>query len=434
MLIATLPFGMVTDEALANHVQCGDVITQDTTLDADLVDCPGDGLVIGADDVTLDLNGHTVDGDDDPRPPGLGCDTGIVNGRFDNCSGQQAGHSGVTLRGGTVREFAHGVQVIIADRNSLLRLRLHDNSGFGGIVTYLMSNGRIQDNQALDNNSAGIAVYEPEGRTTITGNVMGRNTGYGIELSGGVAGDRFEDNVAFGDGADGFFFNSARNFSIRGNRSFANRGTGMRFVDGASENYVEGNRVWHNGGTGIDMDDGAQRNRVERNAVFRNLSGGITLGEGEDNRVVGNRILQNGGLGGIVIGAESRRHTIASNLLRGNSGDGIFLGTLYEDAGGMLIAGNHSIRNGADGIHVSQEMMDPDTHIQVSELRGNRTERNGDDGIEVGSDKVALVANRASWNFDLGIEAVKGALDGGRNRAFGNGNLLQCVNIACRRR
>ena len=54
-------------QALANHVQCGDVITQGTTLDSDLIDCPGDGLVIGADNITLDLNGHTVDGDGDPR-------------------------------------------------------------------------------------------------------------------------------------------------------------------------------------------------------------------------------------------------------------------------------------------------------------------------------------------------------------------------------
>ena len=43
-------------------VHCGDVITQDTKLGNDLVDCPADGLVIGADDVTLDLHGHTIDG------------------------------------------------------------------------------------------------------------------------------------------------------------------------------------------------------------------------------------------------------------------------------------------------------------------------------------------------------------------------------------
>ncbi len=50
------------------------------------------------------------------------------------------------------------------------------------------------------------------------------------------------------------------------------------------------------------------------------------------------------------------------------------------------------------------------------------------------SDKVALVANRASSNFDLGIEAIAGVLDGGGNRAFGNGDPLQCMNVACRRK
>jgi hypothetical protein len=61
-LAAATFLALSASQALANHVQCGDVITQDTTLDSDLIDCPGDGLVIGADNVTLDLNGHTIDG------------------------------------------------------------------------------------------------------------------------------------------------------------------------------------------------------------------------------------------------------------------------------------------------------------------------------------------------------------------------------------
>ena len=48
--------------AQASHVTCGDVITQDTTLDSDLDDCPAEGIVIGADGVTLRPNGHTIDG------------------------------------------------------------------------------------------------------------------------------------------------------------------------------------------------------------------------------------------------------------------------------------------------------------------------------------------------------------------------------------
>jgi hypothetical protein len=42
---------------LAAHVDYGDTLAQDTTLDGDLV-CPGSELRIGADGITLDLNGH----------------------------------------------------------------------------------------------------------------------------------------------------------------------------------------------------------------------------------------------------------------------------------------------------------------------------------------------------------------------------------------
>ena len=73
-----------TGQASASHVSCGDEITADTTLDSDLVDCPGNGIVIGADDITLDLNGHLVDGDGTrmlaARSATLGCSTSVTMG------------------------------------------------------------------------------------------------------------------------------------------------------------------------------------------------------------------------------------------------------------------------------------------------------------------------------------------------------------------
>jgi len=51
--------------------------------------------VIGADGITLDLDGHTIGGDDTPVdscPEGEWCDVGIVT----------AGHRGVTIKGGAV--------------------------------------------------------------------------------------------------------------------------------------------------------------------------------------------------------------------------------------------------------------------------------------------------------------------------------------------
>lgn len=55
-------FGAVTPAHAKAMPNCGDVLRQSVELTADL-ECPGAaGLVVGADDVTINLNGHTVSG------------------------------------------------------------------------------------------------------------------------------------------------------------------------------------------------------------------------------------------------------------------------------------------------------------------------------------------------------------------------------------
>ena len=49
-------------QAGGRDVACGATITTDTKLRADLTNCPGDGLVIGGDGITLDLGRRTIDG------------------------------------------------------------------------------------------------------------------------------------------------------------------------------------------------------------------------------------------------------------------------------------------------------------------------------------------------------------------------------------
>jgi hypothetical protein len=115
--------------ALASHVRCGDTITTDTTLDSDLVNCPNNGIVIGAANITLDLNGHIIDGDAtpvDPCPEGETCDVGVDN---------SAGHSGVTIEGGSVQQFSLGILVAGgAAHNRLDQLAVSDTSDVGIVV------------------------------------------------------------------------------------------------------------------------------------------------------------------------------------------------------------------------------------------------------------------------------------------------------------
>src|SRR5687768_18405690 len=95
--IATVP--AVSAEAAT--VTCGQVITTSITVDNDLTNCPGKGLVVGADNITIDLNGHTIDGDAPPGAPADPARDGI----------DVRGHDGVTVRDGDITDFTDGVQL-----------------------------------------------------------------------------------------------------------------------------------------------------------------------------------------------------------------------------------------------------------------------------------------------------------------------------------
>src|SRR5215208_5880264 len=95
-----------SSSVLASQVICGASITTDTKLTRDVENCPNNGIVIAADNITLDLNGHQVGGDGEPVascPESQSCDVGVDN---------SAGHSRVTIRGGTVHGFDAGVLVV----------------------------------------------------------------------------------------------------------------------------------------------------------------------------------------------------------------------------------------------------------------------------------------------------------------------------------
>ena len=73
-------------EAAGGQPQCGDTITADTTLHHNLANCPNNGIIIGADNVTVDLNYHTIDGDGKlfaGCAQGEICDSGVVDDGYD---------------------------------------------------------------------------------------------------------------------------------------------------------------------------------------------------------------------------------------------------------------------------------------------------------------------------------------------------------------
>jgi hypothetical protein len=136
-------------EVAAKQPKCGDTITSDTTLHKDLVDCPNNGIVIGADDITLDLNGHMIDGDGTPAagcdPETQFCDVGVLND----------GHGGVTVMHGSVREFVVGVWALRVSRNRLLGILSLRNHG--------SALGFFRGTRSLVRNSSGSGSVAREG-------------------------------------------------------------------------------------------------------------------------------------------------------------------------------------------------------------------------------------------------------------------------------
>ncbi|MCA1708659.1 MAG: hypothetical protein LC808_37400, partial [Actinobacteria bacterium] len=138
--------GLVGTAAAAPAIGCGTVITRTTKLTADIGPCPGVGLVIAADDITVDLNGHRVTGN--PQARGSGPDqAGVVLRQVQR----------VTLVNGTVRGFDAGVLIAGGGRNTVTRVRAVNN------VNYRVVTGR--NSQPQDSSGAsscdlgdGIAV------------------------------------------------------------------------------------------------------------------------------------------------------------------------------------------------------------------------------------------------------------------------------------
>jgi parallel beta-helix repeat protein len=354
----------------ARNVSCGDTITTDTTLHRNLVDCPNHGIVIGADDVTLDLNYHRIDGDGTPAagcdPETEFCDVGVLN----------RGHDGVTIVHGSVRQFSVGVWGLRVSHNRLLGISSSRNACCGL--------GFFRGTRSLVRNSSGSRTAR--------------------------------------EGGPGMFLIASHDVRVLHN-SFRDNGHEGILVLQSDHNLIKGNLLAHNPNFGIIL-EGADRNRVRRNRSVRNGEAGIAVAPGNRNVIARNRVSHARGNG---IGVDGGDHNvIARNSVRDTERvDGIRVGFARRGAVGNMVRRNHVRGAGDDGVHV-------DDNARHTRLKRNHAFGAKDDGLDVRNSKTKLTRNEARRNGDLGIEAVRGVIDGGGNKASGNGDPRQCTHIACR--
>jgi parallel beta-helix repeat protein len=179
--------------------------------------------------------------------------------------------------------------------------------------------------------------------------------------------------------------------------------------------------------TGISAFDGAEE---FRNLVFRESHEAIY---GSARRIV-NNLLDDNRHGMNLYPAEGPGAvTVARNIVNNTTwGSGISI-TGPED---VVLDGNRVSNAGGWGIHLRPWTYWVPSHYVTDNgnyvVSRNRADGNAGDGIYVEVPSTTVTQNRAFFNGDLGIEAVTGVTDGGKNRARNNGNPAQCVGVQCR--
>jgi nitrous oxidase accessory protein NosD len=375
-LVATLATAMVAAPATAAPpatVTCGQTVTASVRLANDLIDCPGSGIVIGADNIDVDLNGHAIDGDGV-----LGCaefyacDYGIDN---------TAGHRGVTIEDGSIREFATAIFVLGASDNRIRDLSSSDNL-LGGMLLIGSARSHIQrtsiSHNGLTTDQAGLIVFD------------------------------------------------STDVQIEGNSVLANGDIGM-FLIGLDSSQIERNSLRGNPEAGVVLDGSA--NDLSRNHV---TDGEGIIVTGDDNHVTANNIADtthcdDGGCGHGISLEGGTGNAIERNTMQRTAEAGIRLAAFEPDtppAVDNVVRSNTITDSATDGILV-------EATATGTLVEHNVTSANADDGIEIDNPTTTLTRNTADDNGDLGIEAIAGVFDGGHNRAASNNNPAQCSNVAC---
>lgn len=312
----------------SGRLACGTVITRSTTLTADVGPCAGDGVIVGADGIMLNLNGHTISGS---PGPGSGNDAGI---RLPNRTGVRiTGQPGSSGRRATVTGFDAGVVVGGGSGNTVENLNVRDNVGPPARQEPILADGIVLFHSA---------------KNRLINNVLSRNGEYdGI----GVLGHDSNDNLIRGNTVED---------TLASEGELVFNGTGIII-----NNFLDEE------GTPL-RGEPIRNNDVIDNVVRRNDNSGISNIGNIKSRIIGNTVQNNGKRGercflfpappdcrvltpaaepsngiGVTRGPLAPQVTeilISDNTVTGNTGNGIEIGTEQN-----RIIGNVALDNGGSG-------------------------------------------------------------------------------------
>jgi hypothetical protein len=391
--------GPPTPAAAAPVVQCGQPILTDVTLRADLT-CAGDGLVVGADGVTVDLGGHTVRGD------GTGVGVAVT------------AHHRVTVRRGVVEGFAGAVNVDGSSDVTLSRLTTLGGGGVGVVRSNLVVLREVRS--ALRSSSTSDL-------RVIGGRLAGDNMFLSTMVRASFDGVRISGRM-WGFSAPGIWF-------VR-----------CRFLD-ASTSFLDAPNTVYRDNTFLNSSAGP--NDSDLTLFEGNLLVNSSLNA--DGRSRGLTIRDNvfrRGSTALSIGPETPRYRIENNVFEYNDFGIRGLAVIGPAMNGLVVRHNVFRHNRVAGVYLSQRpglaaesqmTFDDNVFRHNGHANGGLLDSAGrpvDDGLHLdglvgpGPDGVVISRNRTRDNADYGIEVAPGPVhDGGGNTSVGDPS--GCLGVTC---
>lgn len=292
----------------ASAVSCATVLTGDVRLEADLI-CSESALIVGADGVTIDLNGYQI--------RGSGTGAGV----------SATGYRSLTVTNGTISGFSVGVGLFNHEDALLRGLKLSQNRW--GLSSSRGTGNRLVHSLVSGSFEFPVVAHESEREMVVSDNRF--------------AGNRYE--LAFS-------WNSARGHIVRNH--FNGPGVSITEADGF---VIEDNRF---SGGGISLfssgSNGVRRNHIlDSPRVGVSIAGPFARGNHiEKNVIAGNDV------GVMIRPVYVQRTRISMNQIRDNRSAGIDMRVRAEWADGSEISQNVVHRNGfapstnsaADGLRV----------------------------------------------------------------------------------
>ena len=288
---------------------CGDTVTESCTFNCDLYCSSGHGLVIGADGVVIDGNGHTLDG----VIPGDCTDSETERSGIFN-----SGHDDLVIKDLEIKNFCNGIHLRGNDikgdmvrNNTIDRCEIHHN---GNDIDDTTTHG-IKMQHVYESMISNNLVHHNRGRGTSC-----ENGGNGIFIYGGEY-NTLSNNTVYGNTKAGIFTRMKPKYNnITGNRVTENGAGGIVLRCKLSSFFaIENNIVNNNKGPGIYV--GGPGNTLRYNNASDNKEGSTY----NDDASVAN---------GIRISSEAHDTTLVGNTVTGNDEADVYvLEGLSEIAG-----------------------------------------------------------------------------------------------------